>query len=94
MIRVLCLGDVVGEEGVRFLERDGRLRKLAAARREAARPADALREADVQGRAIDGGQIRRQRHGRQDGKRGPPRPRAKLAHAVRIRQGGKCLKCL
>lgn len=33
MIRVLCLGDVVGEEGVRFLERDGRLRKLAAARR-------------------------------------------------------------
>ena len=33
MIRVLCLGDVVGEEGVRFLERDGRLRKLASSKR-------------------------------------------------------------
>ena len=66
----------------------------ATARSEAARPVNALREADVEGRAIDGGQIRRQRHGRQDGKRGPPRPRAKPTHAARIRQGGKCLKCL
>ena len=33
MIRVLCLGDVVGEEGVRFLEKDGRLRKLASEKR-------------------------------------------------------------
>ena len=33
MIRILCLGDVVGEEGVRFLESDGRLRKLIAARK-------------------------------------------------------------
>ena len=28
MIRILCLGDVVGEEGVRMLEQGGRLRKL------------------------------------------------------------------
>ena len=33
MIRILCLGDVVGEEGVRFLEKDGRLRKLIAAKK-------------------------------------------------------------
>ena len=33
MIRILCLGDVVGEEGVRFLERGGRLRNLASSRR-------------------------------------------------------------
>lgn len=30
MIKVLCLGDVVGEEGVAFLENGGRLRKLIA----------------------------------------------------------------
>ena len=30
MIRILCLGDVVGEEGVRLLEKDGRLRRLIA----------------------------------------------------------------
>ncbi|MBR4206333.1 MAG: YmdB family metallophosphoesterase [Clostridia bacterium] len=29
-MRILCLGDVVGEEGVRFLEEGGRLRKLIA----------------------------------------------------------------
>lgn len=28
MIKLLCLGDVVGEEGVSFLESGGRLRKL------------------------------------------------------------------
>lgn len=30
MIKILCLGDVVGEEGVSFLEHGGRLRKLIA----------------------------------------------------------------
>ncbi len=30
MVRILCLGDVVGEEGVRLLEKDGRLKKLIA----------------------------------------------------------------
>ena len=33
MIRILCLGDVVGEEGVRFLEKDGRLKHLIAAKK-------------------------------------------------------------
>ena len=30
MIKILALGDVVGEEGVSFLENGGRLRKLAS----------------------------------------------------------------
>ncbi len=30
MIKILCLGDVVGDEGVSFLERGGRLRALAS----------------------------------------------------------------